>query len=193
MMNKEIITVVSGLPRSGTSMMMKMLEAGGMEIMKDGIRKADDDNPNGYYEFEKAKELEKDTSWLKDAKGKVVKIISALLEHLPEKYNYKIIFMHRNMDEILNSQRQMLIRRGEPSDEVSDEKMSKMFLKHLQTVEEKLKKKSNIDVLPVHYNEFLKEPETHSKIVNQFLKISLNADNMVSVVDHSLYRQRKKS
>ena len=193
MVNKEIITVVSGLPRSGTSMMMKMLEAGGMEIMKDGIRKADDDNPNGYYEFEKAKELEKDTSWLKDAKGKVVKIISALLEHLPEKYNYKIIFMHRNMDEILNSQRQMLIRRGEPSDEVSDEKMSKMFLKHLQTVEEKLKKKSNIDVLPVHYNEFLKEPETHSKIVNQFLKISLNADNMVSVVDHSLYRQRKKS
>jgi hypothetical protein len=193
MVNKEIITVVSGLPRSGTSMMMKMLEAGGMEIMKDGIRKADDDNPNGYYEFEKAKELEKDTSWLKDAKGKVVKIISALLEHLPEKYNYKIIFMHRNMDEILNSQRQMLIRRGEPADEVSDEKMSKMFLKHLQTVEEKLKKKSNIDVLPVHYNEFLKEPETHSKIVNQFLKISLNADNMVSVVDHSLYRQRKKS
>jgi len=172
---------------------MKMLEAGGMEIMKDGIRKADDDNPNGYYEFEKAKELEKDTSWLKDAKGKVVKIISALLEHLPEKYNYKIIFMHRNMDEILNSQRQMLIRRGEPTDEVSDEKMNKMFLKHLQTVEEKLKKKSNIDVLPVHYNEFLKEPETHSKIVNQFLKISLNADNMVSVVDHSLYRQRKKS
>tara|TARA_B100000315_G_scaffold61471_1_gene55805 strand:+ start:218 stop:799 length:582 start_codon:yes stop_codon:yes gene_type:complete len=193
MVNKEIITVVSGLPRSGTSMMMKMLEAGGMEIMKDGIRKADDDNPNGYYEFEKAKELEKDTSWLKDAKGKVVKIISALLEHLPEKYNYKIIFMHRNMDEILNSQRQMLIRRGEPADEVSDEKMSKMFLKHLQTVEEKLKKKSNIDVLPVHYNEFLKEPETHSKIVNQFLKISLNADNMISVVDHSLYRQRKKS
>ena len=193
MMNKEIITVVSGLPRSGTSMMMKMLEAGGMEIMKDGIRKADDDNPNGYYEFEKAKELEKDTSWLKDAKGKVVKIISALLEHLPEKYNYKIIFMHRNMDEILNSQRQMLIRRGEPTDEVSDEKMNKMFLKHLQTVEEKLKKKSNIDVLPVHYNEFLEEPETHSKIVNQFLKISLNADNMISVVDHSLYRQRKKS
>jgi len=193
MVNKEIITVVSGLPRSGTSMMMKMLEAGGMEIMKDGIRKADDDNPNGYYEFEKAKELEKDTSWLKDAKGKVVKIISALLEHLPEKYNYKIIFMHRNMNEILNSQRQMLIRRGEPADEVSDEKMSKMFLKHLQTVEEKLKKKSNIDVLPVHYNEFLKEPETHSKIVNQFLKISLNADNMISVVDHSLYRQRKKS
>jgi hypothetical protein len=193
MMNKEIITVVSGLPRSGTSMMMKMLEAGGMEIMKDGIRKADDDNPNGYYEFEKAKELEKDTSWLKDAKGKVVKIISALLEHLPEKYNYKIIFMHRNMDEILNSQRQMLIRRGEPTDDVSDEKMGKMFLKHLQTVEEKLKKQSNVDVLPVHYNEFLKEPVTHSRIVNQFLKINLNADNMVSVVDQSLYRQRKKS
>jgi len=131
-MNKKIITIVSGLPRSGTSMMMKMLEAGGMEILKDEIRKADEDNPAGYYEFEKVKELKKDVSWLENAKGKSVKIISSLLEHLPEKYTYKIIFMHRNMEEILNSQRQMLFRRGEATNEVSDEKMGKMFLKHLQ-------------------------------------------------------------
>ena len=95
-----MITIVSGLPRSGTSMMMKMLEAGGMEILKDEIRKADEDNPAGYYEFEKVKELKKDVSWLENAKGKSVKIISSLLEHLPEKYTYKIIFMHRNMDSI---------------------------------------------------------------------------------------------
>ena len=131
-MNKKIITIVSGLPRSGTSMMMRILEAGGMRILKDEIRKADEDNPAGYYEFEKVKELKKDPSWLENAKGKAVKIISSLLEHLPERYIYKIIFIHRNMEEILDSQRQMLIRRGEATNEVSDEKVGKMFLKHLK-------------------------------------------------------------
>ena len=138
-------------------MMMRMLEAGGMRILKDEIRKADEDNPAGYYEFEKVKELKKDPSWLENAIGKAVKIISSLLEHLPERYTYKIIFMYRNMEEILNSQRQMLIRRGEPTDEVSDEKMGKMFLKHLQKIEERLNKQSkrhkqklvNLQFLPV--------------------------------------------
>jgi len=191
-MNKKIITIVSGLPRSGTSMMMRILEAGGMRILKDEIRKADEDNPAGYYEFEKVKELKKDPSWLENAKGKAVKIISSLLEHLPERYTYKIIFMHRNMEEILNSQRQMLIRRGEPTDEVSDEKMGKMFLKHLQKIEERLNKQSNMDVLTVHYNEILKEPAKHGEIINRFLGNTLNTKNMTDVIDQTLYRQRGK-
>ena len=191
-MNKKIITIVSGLPRSGTSMMMRILEAGGMRILKDEIRKADEDNPAGYYEFEKVKELKKDPSWLENAKGKAVKIISSLLEHLPERYTYKIIFMHRNMEEILNSQRQMLIRRGEPTDEVSDEKMGKMFLKHLQKIEERLNKQSNMDVLTIHYNEILKEPAKHGEIINRFLGNTLNTKNMTDVIDQTLYRQRGK-
>ena len=191
-MNKKIITIVSGLPRSGTSMMMKMLEAGGMRILKDEIRKADEDNSAGYYEFEKVKELKKDPSWLENAIGKAVKIISSLLEHLPERYTYKIIFMYRNMEEILNSQRQMLIRRGEPTDEVSDEKMGKMFLKHLQKIEERLNKQSNMDVLTVHYNEILKEPAKHGEIINRFLGNTLNTKNMTGVIDRTLYRQRGK-
>jgi len=191
-MNKKIIIIVSGLPRSGTSMMMRMLEAGGMRILKDEIRKADEDNPAGYYEFEKVKELKKDPSWLENAKGKAVKIISSLLEHLPERYTYKIIFMHRNMEEILNSQRQMLIRRGEPTDEVSDEKMGKMFLKHLQKIEERLNKQSNMDVLTIHYNEILKEPAKHGEIINRFLGNTLNTKNMTGVIDRTLYRQRGK-
>ena len=191
-MNKKIITIVSGLPRSGTSMMMRMLEAGGMRILKDEIRKADDDNPAGYYEFEKVKKLKKDPSWLENAKGKAVKIISSLLEHLPERYTYKIIFMHRNMEEILNSQRQMLIRRGEPTDEVSDEKIGKMFLKHLQKIEERLNKQSNMDVLTIHYNEILKEPAKHGEIINRFLGNALNTKNMTGVIDRTLYRQRGK-
>lgn len=191
-MNKKIITIVSGLPRSGTSMMMRILEAGGMRILKDEIRKADEDNPAGYYEFEKVKELKKDPSWLENAKGKAVKIISSLLEHLPERYTYKIIFMHRNMEEILNSQRQMLIRRGEPTDEVSDEKMGKMFLKHLQKIEERLNKQSNMDVLTIHYNKILNEPAKHSEIINRFLGNTLNTKNMTGVIDQALYHQRGK-
>jgi hypothetical protein len=191
-MNKKIITIVSGLPRSGTSMMMRMLEAGGMRILKDEIRKANEDNPAGYYEFEKVKELKKNPSWLENTKGKAVKIISSLLEHLPERYTYKIIFMHRNMEEILNSQRQMLIRRGEPTDEVSDEKIGKMFLKHLQKIEERLNKQSNMDVLTIHYNEILKEPAKHGEIINRFLGNTLNTKNMTGVIDRTLYRQRGK-
>lgn len=191
-MNKKIIIIVSGLPRSGTSMMMRMLEAGGMRILKDEIRKADEDNPAGYYEFEKVKELKKDPSWLENAKGKAVKIISSLLEHLPERYTYKIIFMHRNMEEILNSQRQMLIRRGEATNEVSDEKVGKMFLKHLKKIEERLNKQSNMDVLTVHYNEILKEPAKHGEIINRFLGNTLNTKNMTDVIDQTLYRQRGK-
>ncbi|HJN02440.1 MAG: sulfotransferase domain-containing protein [Nitrospinota bacterium] len=191
-MNKKIITIVSGLPRSGTSMMMRILEAGGMRILKDEIRKADEDNPAGYYEFEKVKELKKDPSWLENAKGKAVKIISSLLEHLPERYIYKIIFIHRNMEEILDSQRQMLIRRGEATNEVSDEKVGKMFLKHLKKIEERLNKQSNMDVLTVHYNEILKEPAKHGEIINRFLGNTLNTKNMTDVIDQTLYRQRGK-
>ncbi len=191
-MDKEIITVVSGLPRSGTSMMMKMLEAGGMEILTDNLRKADDDNPKGYYELEMVKQLGKsdDTSWLEEARGRVVKIISALLEHLPDRYRYRIVFMRRKMEEILASQRQMLIRRGEPTDEVSDEEMAKAFSKHLKHVEAWLEEQPNMDVIYVSYNEVLADPYPHCKKINEFFGKTLDTDSMVKVVDRMLYRQR---
>jgi hypothetical protein len=110
----ERIVVVSGLPRSGTSMMMKMLEAGGIPVLTDYEREADEDNPKGYFEFERVKNLKDgDDAWLPQAKGKVVKVIAALLTDLPSSYEYEVIFMRRAMPEILASQRQMLIRRGE--------------------------------------------------------------------------------
>src|SRR5215813_2579369 len=106
------IIVVSGLPRSGTSMMMKMLAAGGLPVLVDAIRAADDDNPNGYFEFEPVKQLaDGQNEWLTEAGGKVVKIISALLEYLPKSYHYKIIFMERELKEILASQQKMLSHR----------------------------------------------------------------------------------
>src|SRR5262245_34269287 len=116
------IIIVSGLPRSGTSMMMKILEAGGLPVLTDALRTADDDNPKGYYEYERVKQLDKgDQAWLAEAEGKVVKVISALLTQLPATHQYRVIFMQRKLAEVLASQRKMLIHRGEPTDAVDDE------------------------------------------------------------------------
>ncbi len=191
-MQQDTITIVSGLPRSGTSMMMKILQSGGLEIMTDGQRTADDDNPKGYFELERVKKMNEDTSWLADAKGKVVKVISALLKDLPDDYRYKIIFMRRRMEEILASQRKMLIRRGESTDKVSDEIMATEFQKHLDKVEKWLAEQPNMDVLYVTYHEAVQNPYDNVKRVNEFLGDILNEETMTAAIDKDLYRNRKK-
>lgn len=188
-MSAEVVTVVSGLPRSGTSMMMKMLDAGGMQILTDNIRTADEDNPKGYYEFERVKKIEHDKAWLPEAQGKAVKLISALLRHLPDQYRYKILFMRRAMAEVLASQRQMLVRRGKPVDG-DDAKMAEVFERHLRDVEAWLAKQPNMEVLYVSYNEMLKHPALHVRQVNCFLGNALDETEMARVVDQSLHRQR---
>jgi hypothetical protein len=190
-MDQETVTIVSGLPRSGTSMMMKMLEAGGMSVLTDNIRTADEDNPKGYYEFERVKQIEHDQSWLADAQGKVVKMISALLKHLPRDYTYKVIFMRRKMEEILASQRKMLIRRGEPADADGDEKMAQLFRQHLERVATWTDAQPNVEVIHVHYNKILESPVEQAQRINHFLNYSLDVESMVRVVDRSLYRQRR--
>jgi hypothetical protein len=188
----EAVIVVSGLPRSGTSMMMKMLEAGGLPPLTDNLRTADDDNPKGYYEFERVKKLpDGDHAWLEGARGKVVKVISALLEHLPSGYTYKVIFMRRHMDEILASQRQMLVRSNKPTDKVSDEQLAEMYRKHLAKVEAWLANQPNISVFYVEYNEMLSNPQALIEQVNAFLGNQLEAEKMAAVIDPALYRQRK--
>jgi hypothetical protein len=191
-MNNETITIVSGLPRSGTSMMMKMLEAGGLEPLTDNIRAADEDNPKGYFEFERVKQIENDKAWLEDARGRVVKLISALLRHLPPSYEYKVIFMRRAMPEVLASQRQMLIRRGEPADAVPDDKMAAMFEKHVAQVESWLAAQPNIETIYVSYNEAIDDPRSHARRINDFLGGSLNFDAMTAVADRTLYRQKQR-
>jgi hypothetical protein len=188
---KEPIIIVSGLPRSGTSMMMKMLEAGGIPPLTDKIRGADNDNPKGYFEFERVKQLDKgDVAWLPEARGKVVKVISALLKHLPADYEYRIIFMRRNMPEILASQRKMLIRRGENADDMDDAKMAALFEKHLQSTIQWIENQPNISLLYVHYSDMLSDPVPQIKRVNEFLNGRLNEDAMANVVDPNLYRNR---
>ena len=190
--DRKTITVVSGLPRSGTSMMMKMLEAGGIPPLTDEIREADADNPKGYYEFERVKKLDKgDSEWLATAEGKAVKVISALLQHLPETYDYQVIFMERHMPEILASQRKMLDRRGE-EDEMDDEKMRALFEKHLQQVKTWLGEQENFSVIYVHYSEALADARTQAERVKAFLGAELDVDKMTGTVDPNLYRNRQE-
>ena len=189
--DQDFITIVSGLPRSGTSMMMTMLATGGVPAYTDNIRSADEDNPRGYYEFERVKKLpDGDIDWLPEAKGKAVKVISALLEHLPPEYTYRVLFMQRKMDEILASQKQMLIRSGKPSDTVSDEQLAEMYAKHLAKVNAWLVDQTNFSVLNLDYNQMLVDPRKYADKVNGFLGGNLDTEAMVGVVDSRLYRQR---
>jgi LPS sulfotransferase NodH len=187
---QPVITVVSGLPRSGTSMMMKILEAGGISILTDNLRTADEDNPRGYFELEQVKALkEGENAWLKGASGKAVKVISSLLGELPGAYQYKIIFMQRKISEILASQKQMLQRRGESTDG-DDRKMAENFQEHLKRVRVWLANQPNMEVLYVSYNDLMADPAPAIKSVAEFLNLEERLETMLAVPDQSLYRQK---
>lgn len=189
----DSITIVSGLPRSGTSMMMSMLDAGGIHPVQDGIRTPDADNPKGYYEFERVKKIKEDKAWLPEAKGKVVKMISQLLLDLPtEGYTYNILFMRRAMPEILASQKEMMKRRGTIKDGgPSDQEMADLLSKHVDQVLKWVDKQSCMQLLEVDYNAMLKNAIPHIAAVNAFLGGKLDTAAMSAVVDKNLYRQRK--
>jgi len=187
---KKPIVIVSGLPRSGTSMMMKMLAEAGLPVLTDEIRRADDDNPNGYFELEVVRKLkEGDFEWLKEANGKVVKVISALLEHLPQQFSYKIIFMERDPKEVLASQKKMLDHRGEVS-RVSDEEIEQQFQQHLAALKPWLVRQPNMDVLYVNYNALISKPGPFCEQIEEFLASPLNQKRMLSVPTEKLYRNR---
>lgn len=173
-------------------MMMKMVEAGGILPLTDELRTADDDNPKGYYEFERVKQMDKgDTAWVAEARGKAVKVISALLKHLPASERYRVIFIRRNIDEILASQRKMLIHRGEDPDRQDDAQMKVLFEKHLRQVEEWLAAQHHMRTLYVHYSDMLGDPMPQIERVNAFLGGKLDTAAMAEVVDPQLYRNRR--
>jgi hypothetical protein len=188
-LNKKIV-VVSGLPRSGTSMMMKMLTEGGIPAVTDSLREADEDNPNGYFEIEEVKALKDgEKQWIYDARGKVVKVISYLLEFLPEDLTYDVIFMDREIHEVLASQKKMLRRRNETS-AISDAEMEAQYREHLKAVKYWLPRRSNMRVMYVKYNEMVNSPEALCPAIVNFLELPLNVEAMRSVPNPSLYRNR---
>jgi hypothetical protein len=183
------ITIVSGLPRSGTSMMMSMLAAGGMDIVTDHIRQADADNPQGYFELERVKKIKEDASFLDETHGKAFKMVSMLLRDLPPNKHYNIIFMRRDMAEVLASQNIMLKRRGKnPS--TDDRKMAQPFARHLDETTAWLNAQPHIDVLYVHYNDVMRHPLASAEKVKRFLGNRLDPHKMAAVFDQALYRNR---
>ncbi|MCZ6874145.1 MAG: sulfotransferase domain-containing protein [bacterium] len=189
------ITIVSGLPRSGTSMMMQMLHAGGMQVMTDNVRQADSDNPKGYYEFASVKTLKHDPSALDSALGKACKVISLLLVDLPLDKSYKIIFMQRDLQEILASQRLMLQHRNkidqtEADADEAEADMAQIFTRHLHDIRAWLAQQNNMDVLYVDYNDAMANPVACAQAVNRFLAHRLDLQRLLTAVDQSLYRNR---
>ncbi|MBM3676218.1 MAG: sulfotransferase [Actinobacteria bacterium] len=188
----EPIVIVSGLPRSGTSMMMKMLDAAGIPIMTDAVRTADVDNPKGYFELERVKELEKDPdrSWVREARGKALKVISFLLKDLPDDNAYRIVFMRRDIDEVLASQNKMLVHRGE-QDTTDDAVMAEAYRNHLAAVRIMARKKDNWSIVEIRYDEAIRDPAAVARKVNAFLGGRYDVQRMVEAVDEKLYRNRK--
>jgi hypothetical protein len=186
----KTILVVSGLPRSGTSMMMNMLIAGGVQVVSDEIRNADEDNPNGYFEYEPVKQLsEGKFEWLAGAGHKVVKVISALLEYLPANHHYKILFMERDLKEILASQQKMLTRRKEAL-KVSDAEMENQFRKHLADIKYWLARQPNMEILYVDYSQLVANPDEACPRIAEFIGFPVDQEKMRSVPNESLYRNR---
>jgi hypothetical protein len=172
-------------------MMMRMLEVGGMPILTDNIRAANEDNPNGYYEFEPVKQLSRANSWVGDASGKAVKVIYRLLSLLPKDYQYRVIFMERSIEEILASQRLMLERRGEAHNSSDDEHLTTLFQRELQQVKAWLRDQKNFDVIYVDYGDVQNDPEKTARLVAGFLGYRLDIQAMSKVVDSGLYHQRR--
>jgi len=187
-MDAEII-IVSGLPRSGTSLMMQMLASGGLRPVTDNVRTADTDNPRGYYELEKVKKIKDDASWLPETRGKVFKMVSQLLFDLPPTERYRIVFMERDLDEMLDSQEAMLQRRARAAG--PREEIKRAFEKHLERLREWLVEQPNMVVLYVKYSDLIKGPDDQSLRVSEFLSGKTDPKAMAAAVDPSLYRNRK--
>ncbi len=188
--NVEFVTIVSGLPRSGTSLMMRMLEAGGLPVLIDGVRTADTDNPGGYYEFERVKQIERDKSWVESARGKAVKMVYRLLYPLPPEFDYRIVFMRRDLTEVIRSQNKMLERSGKDGSGLDDQKMIDLFDSELKRILDWLDKQPNMEFRQVSYNALLQDAEPVVNELQQFLGPQLDTGAMLEVIDPALYRNR---
>ena len=191
----EPIVVISGLPRSGTSMLMKMLESGGMEILTDSERAADIDNPKGYFEYARVKDLteETDKSWVRDARGKVLKVISHLLEALPDDNFYRVIFMRRDLDEVLASQNKMIHRLGTTDTTATEAAMKEAYRNDIVRTRLLCRNRQNFELIEIGYKPTIEDPAMTARSVNAFVGGHLNEAAMREAVDASLYRNRGKS
>lgn len=188
--SKNFVTIVSGLPRSGTSMMMRMLEAGGVPPVVDGERKANADNPMGYYEFEPVKALKEDSSWVAASTGQAVKVIYKLVYDLPNNVPYRIVFMQRDIEEVLSSQEKMMRRDGLDPDTIGRDLLFNLFQTDVMDFRRWAEVQGNIQIMYADYRRMVDEPEEMSRHIAEFLDQDLDIQAMASVVDPDLYRNR---
>ncbi|MBU0675049.1 MAG: alkaline phosphatase family protein [Proteobacteria bacterium] len=189
----EAITVVSGLPRSGTSMLMRMLAMGGMEILNDNDRQPDRDNPNGYYEYGKVKNLFRDNSWLAEAQGKAIKVIAQLLPALPQANQYRVIFIERHLDEVMCSQEKMLAANSNRVSRTNPAILAQTFHRQIDKLKTRLERQENIAVLYVSYSAIILDPHHEAVKICDFLGLDLSVAQMSAAVDPTLYRNRAKA
>jgi len=173
--------------------MMQMLDAGGLPAVRDEIRTADEDNPRGYYEFERVKQIKTDKAWLPDAMGRVVKMIHALISDLPEGYEYRVLFMRRELDEVLTSQTKMLTRHGKSGASLPPDKLKGVYLQQIEKVMSWMKARPHFRVMEVNYNALVADPAAESAKIAAFLDGRVDAAKMAGAVDPSLYRNRAKT
>ena len=166
--------------------MMQMLQGGGLDVLTDNLRSNDDSNPKGYMEFEKVKKLAQDNSWVNQAEGKVVKVIAQLLQYLPNNYNYKIIFMQREMSEVLKSQQKML---GKDTS-IFPMAFADTFQKQLERSKTIISAMPNMEAIYINYKDIIENPLEQAENVNSFLSSDLSLENMVKAVDKTLYRNK---
>ena len=185
----RFITVVSGLPRSGTSMVMQMLAAGGIPLLTDGVRAPDRDNPRGYFEFEPVKRTREDPSWVPAALGKAVKVVTVLLRDLPPEFDYRVILTRRDLDEIVASQKAMLDRLRRTGPKASDAKLKELFQEELERVSRWLTTQPNFRVLTLVHGDCIRDPLLTAESINGFLDGKRDIPQMAEVVDHTLYRK----
>jgi len=187
---RDFLTIVSGLPRSGTSMMMSILQAGGIPLMIDEVRKADEDNPRGYFELEAVKKTKQDASWLRASHGKAVKMVYRLLRELPDPYRYRVVFMQRDLGEVHASQETMLERLDKKSQSMQRAEFEQLFAGELKRILSWTDSKANFETLEVSYAETVSNPRPHIEAISAYLGGGLDIDAMQAAVEPTLYRKR---
>jgi len=188
--SRQPVTIVTGLPRSGTSLMMQMLAAGGLPVLTDDARAADADNPRGYHEFEPVKKTRQDRTWLGRAAGKAVKMVHLLVHDLPRDRSYQLILMRRNLTEVVRSQNLMLRRLGRRGADLTPTQLIEAYRRQLAELTDWLEEQADFTYVTVDFNDLLREPEPIIRRLNRFLGGRLNEGAMRRVIDPTLYRQR---
>ncbi len=190
MSNESFITVVSGIPRSGTSLVMQMLGAGGLALAVDDLRSPDAHNPRGYFELDAVKRLAADTRCIGSARGRAVKVVHALLRHLPGDFDYRVIFVHRDLREVIASQNAMLERSGAASEDCESAGLERLLRVQRDQSERWIQAQGNARLVRVHFSQILADPETASRALAGFLELPLDTAKMAEAVAPALYRQR---